>query len=114
MGRRADTSIWVSLCPGKSRAFKRGEIAWERAMKVVVFGASGGTGQHLVQQALASGYAVTAFARRPESILAAPAPGLRVAQGDIHDSAAVSAAIAGQDAVLSALGARTLGRSDVL
>jgi putative NADH-flavin reductase len=83
-------------------------------MKVVVFGASGGTGQHLVQQALAAGHTVTAFARRPESILAAPAPGLTVVRGDIHDGAAVSAVIAGQDAVLSALGARTLGRSDVL
>jgi len=79
-----------------------------------VFGASGGTGQQLVQQALAAGHVVTAFARRLESIGAAPAPGLTVAQGDIHDSAAVSAAIAGQDGVLSALGARTLGRSDVL
>jgi len=83
-------------------------------MKIVVFGASGGTGQHLVQQALAQGHTVTAFARRPESIIAAPAPGLTVVKGDIHDSGSVSAAIAGQDAVLSALGARTLGRSDVL
>jgi len=83
-------------------------------MKVVVFGASGGTGQHLVQQALAAGHTVTAFARRPESVLAAPTPTLTVAQGDIHDLAAVSGAIAGQDAVLSALGARSLGRSDVL
>ena len=83
-------------------------------MKIVVFGASGGTGQHLVQQALAQGHTVTAFARRPDSILAAPSPGLAVLSGDIHDSAAVSAAIAGQDAVLSALGARNLGRSDVL
>jgi putative NADH-flavin reductase len=83
-------------------------------MKVIVFGASGGTGQHLVQQALAARHTVTAFARRPESVLAAPAPGLTVVQGEIHDGAAVSAAIAGQDAVLSALGSRTLGRSDVL
>jgi len=83
-------------------------------MKLVVFGASGGTGQHLVQQALAQGHTVTAFARRLDSILAAPSPGLTVLPGDIHDSAAISGAIAGQDAVLSALGARTLGRSDVL
>lgn len=83
-------------------------------MKLLIFGASGGTGQHLVQQALAQNYTVTAFARRPESILAAPAPGLTVIAGEIHDGKAVSAAIAGQDAVLSALGARSLGRSDVL
>jgi len=83
-------------------------------MKIVIFGASGGTGQHLVQQALAQGHGVTAFARRPESILAAPAARLTVISGDIHDGAAVAAAIAGQDAVLSALGARNLKRSDVL
>lgn len=83
-------------------------------MKVVIFGANGGTGQHLVQQALAQGYTVTAFARRPETVLAAPAPGLTVVQGDIHDGGSVSAAIMRQDAVLSALGARSLGRSDVL
>jgi len=83
-------------------------------MRLVVFGASGGTGQHLVQQALAEGDTVLAFARRPETVLTAPSPGLTVVQGDIHDPAAVTAAIAGQDAVLSALGARTLGKSDVL
>lgn len=83
-------------------------------MKLVIFGASGGTGQHLVQQALAQNHAVTAFARRPESIIAAPAAGLTVFQGDVHDAKAVSDAIAGSDAVLSALGARTLGRSDIL
>jgi putative NADH-flavin reductase len=83
-------------------------------MKLVIFGASGGTGQHLVRQALAQGHTVTAFARRPESILAAPSPGLTVVPGDVHDAAAVSAVIAGQDAVLSGLGARNLGRSDLL
>ena len=83
-------------------------------MEVVIFGASGGTGQHLVQQALAAGHIVTAFARRLESVIAAPAPGLTVVQGDIHDAAAVSAAVAGHAAVLSALGSRSLARSDVL
>jgi putative NADH-flavin reductase len=83
-------------------------------MKIVIFGASGATGQHLVQQALARSHKVTAFARRPESIISGPAPGLIVVQGDIHDGPAVAATIAGHDAVLSALGARNLGRSDVL
>lgn len=83
-------------------------------MKVIIFGASGGTGQFLVQEALARDHIVTAFALRPDSILAAPAPGLTVVQGDVYDASAVSAAIAGQDAVLSALGARNLGHSDLL
>lgn len=83
-------------------------------MKVIIFGASGGTGQHLVQEALAQGHTVTAFARRPDSVLVAPAPGLTVVPGDVYDALAVSAAIAGHDAVLSALGARNLGHSDLL
>lgn len=81
-------------------------------MKLVVFGASGGTGRALVSQALAAGHTVTAFVRNPESL--APADGLRIAVGDAGDAAAVAGAIAGQDAVLSALGARTLGKSDLL
>lgn len=83
-------------------------------MKVIIFGASGGTGQFLVQEALAQGHTATAFARRPDSILAAPAPNLTVVQGDVYNASAVSAAIAGHDAVLSALGARSLGHSDLL
>ncbi len=83
-------------------------------MKLVIFGASGATGQHLVQQALVLNHTVTAFARHPEKILAVPAPGLTTMKGDVHDAEAVSAAIAGKDAVLSALGADTLGKSDLL
>lgn len=83
-------------------------------MRLIIFGASGVTGQHLVQQALAQNHRVTAFARRPDSILAAPAPGLTVVTGDVFNGAAVSNAISAHDAVLSALGARNLGRSNLL
>jgi putative NADH-flavin reductase len=83
-------------------------------MKLVIFGASGGTGQHLVQQALAEGHGVTAFVRRPGSVLAASSPGLTIVEGDVYNPSAVSSVIAGQHAVLSALGARSLGKSDLL
>jgi putative NADH-flavin reductase len=81
-------------------------------MKVVIFGASGGTGRELVVQALAAGHEVSTFARRLDSV--PQAAGLHVFQGDVLDREAVAIAIAGQDAVLSALGARTLGKSDLL
>ena len=81
-------------------------------MNVVVFGANGGTGKALVDGALAKRYAVTAFVRDPSSLQARE--GLRIVQGDALDAAAVSAAIAGQDAVLSALGSRSIGKSDLL
>jgi len=74
-------------------------------MKLVVFGATGGTGQQVVTQALAQGHTVTAFVRRPEAVTTQHA-NLSIAQGDIIDAAAVAAAVAGHDVVLSALGTR--------
>jgi putative NADH-flavin reductase len=73
-------------------------------MKVVIFGASGQTGRELVTQALELGHVVTAFARRPETLGGADGR-VRVVQGDIVDVAAVTRAVEGQEAVLSALGA---------
>jgi len=75
-------------------------------MKIVIFGATGGTGRELVKQGLATGHEVTAFARDPSKI--AVVPRLRVATGDALDANAVVNAIAGQEAVISALGPRSL------
>lgn len=73
-------------------------------MNIVVFGAAGGIGKHVVTQALARGWSVTAFVRRPEA-LGVTHPALTVVKGDVHDAAAVSAAVEGKDAALSSLGA---------
>lgn len=72
-------------------------------MRVLVIGATGGTGRELVQQALALGHQVTAFVRDPANLQIEHA-NLRVAQGDVLDYATVESAMRGQDAVLSALG----------
>jgi putative NADH-flavin reductase len=74
-------------------------------MKIIVFGASGGTGREIVSQAIARGHSVTAFVRNPDSLPRNSE--LRVVQGDVLDPAAVSEAIFGHSAVLSALGSRT-------
>jgi putative NADH-flavin reductase len=74
-------------------------------MKLLVFGATGGTGKQLVQQALQQGHAVTAFARDPGKIKVTH-DNLRVVRGDILQPGSVETAVAGQDAVLSALGTR--------
>ena len=74
-------------------------------MKLIVFGATGGTGQQLVTQALAQGHAVTAFVRRPEAVTTQHAA-LTVMQGDVTEAAAVAAAVAGHEVILSALGTR--------
>jgi putative NADH-flavin reductase len=81
-------------------------------MKVVIFGASGGTGRELVRQALEKGHQVTAFVRDPARC--PERERVRMVQGDVLDASDVAVAIAGQDAVLSALGSRTLGKSDLL
>ena len=74
-------------------------------MKLLIFGATGGTGRQLVAQALAQGHHVTAFVRRPKAITTQHA-NLTVVQGDITDAAAINRAVAGHDVVLSALGTR--------
>ncbi|MGQ9840746.1 MAG: NAD(P)-dependent oxidoreductase [Anaerolineae bacterium] len=74
-------------------------------MKLLIFGATGGTGRQLVTQALAQGHYVTAFVRCPEA-LATEHANLTLFQGDITDAAAVERAVAGHDVVLSALGTR--------
>jgi putative NADH-flavin reductase len=74
-------------------------------VKLLIFGATGGTGRECVNQALAEGHRVTAFVRRPEAITTQHA-NLTVVQGDVTDAAAIAAAVAGHDVVISALGTR--------
>lgn len=72
-------------------------------MKIIVFGASGGTGIEIIRRALAAGHEVTGFVRNPAKIEITD-PHLALFQGDVLDAAAVENAIAGHDAVISALG----------
>ena len=82
-------------------------------MKLLVFGSTGGTGRELVSQSLEQGHEVTAFARDPARV-GVTHPKLMTVQGDVLDYSSVERALRGQDAVLSALGTRKLGKSDVL
>ena len=75
--------------------------------RVLVIGATGGTGQQLVQQALDRGWEVTALVRDPAK-LQVTNPQLAVLKGDVLDYQSVAAAVRGQDAVISALGHRRL------
>ena len=74
-------------------------------MKLLVFGATGGTGRQTVEQALAQGHQVTAFVRQPTA-LAIQHANLAVVQGDGQDKDAVRKAMPGHDVVISALGTR--------
>lgn len=85
-----------------------------RPQRILIVGATGGTGRQLVAQALERGYTVTALVRNP-SQLQVTHPRLTVARGDVLDGASVDAAMQGQDAVLSALGhKRYLGPTRIL
>jgi len=72
-------------------------------MKLIIFGATGKIGRHLVEQALELGHDVTAFARTPEK-LSGPRENLHVVKGDVLDPVSVRNAIEGQDGVVCALG----------
>lgn len=72
-------------------------------MKLLIIGATGGTGRHLLQQALHQQHEVTALVRDP-SKLQIRHERLRVIAGNILDTLSVDSAVAGQDAVLSSLG----------
>lgn len=73
-------------------------------MKVLILGATGATGQHVVSQALDLGHEVTVFVR-DQVRLRIGAERVRVVTGSLPDSAdALAAAVRGQDAVISTLG----------
>jgi nucleoside-diphosphate-sugar epimerase len=74
-------------------------------MKIIIFGAAGGTGRALTEQALAQGYIVTGFDRHPEA-LTLQHPNLTMIAGDIFDPAGVEAAVTGQDVVFCVLGVK--------
>ena len=72
-------------------------------MQIAVFGANGGTGRLLTQQALDAGHDVVAVVRTPVQFPLAHER-LRVVEADVHDVEAVTRAVAGSEAVLSTLG----------
>jgi hypothetical protein len=72
-------------------------------MKITIFGATGKTGQLVVQYALAAGHEVTAYVRNPEK-LGEPRPRLTIVEDSLQNSEAIERAVAGQNAVISLLG----------
>jgi len=81
-------------------------------MKVIVIGATGSIGRLTVENLLADGHAVTAFARKPER-LGIDHPDLTPWAGDALDTAALAHAIRGQEAVVVTLGAGASRRNKI-
>lgn len=74
-------------------------------MRITIFGGTGPTGLLLVQEALADGHDLVAFARTPSKL--PQHERLSVVEGQLTDAAKISTAIAGSDAVISVLGPGT-------
>jgi putative NADH-flavin reductase len=77
-------------------------------MNLAIFGATGGTGRQLVEQALEEGHTVTVLVRNPAAF-PIQHERLSLVQGDVRDRARVETVVAGQDAILSALGTNQRG-----
>ena len=70
-------------------------------MKVVLIGASGRAGSRILTELLDRGHTVTAVARHPEKL--ASHSEITAVEGDINDTDALAAHIAGHEAVISAV-----------
>jgi len=75
-------------------------------MRVLVLGATGGTGSHVLRVALSAGHDVTVLVRDASSLDVTD--GVRVLTGDATSPDDVRAAVADQDAVLNAVGSRNI------
>lgn len=71
-------------------------------MKLAIFGATGATGRHLVEQALQAGHEVTALARNASSL-----PGVHIVTGNLSQPEAMQSVVQGADVVISVLGMRS-------
>jgi putative NADH-flavin reductase len=83
-------------------------------MKLTILGATGATGTCLVEQALAAGHEVTAVVRDPARLTVPAHQRLRTVTADVMDPASISPAVAGADAVISAVGPRGTGPTTVI
>lgn len=78
-------------------------------MKILVVGATGGTGRLVTDQAVERRHGVVALVRDPDSARQATPDrwhGVTLVAGDVRDASVVDAALAGVDAVICCLGVR--------
>lgn len=89
-------------------AFATGNAQAADSLKITVFGGTGNIGSRIVAEALQRGHQVTVISRDPARI-PKDNPRLSAKPGDVLDSRRVAGLVAGQDVVISAVGA---GRAD--
>ncbi len=96
-------SVALARCGYRSGVARASDAALPSPTRILIVGATGGTGRQLVTQALERGFWVTALVRNP-SKLQLEHQRLTVVQGNVLDAGSVDVAMRGQEAVFSALG----------
>lgn len=81
-------------------------------MKLVILGASGRTGRHVIEQASGRSHEITALVR--PGVALPVKPGLTIARGDPCDRDLLGQLIDGHDAVISCLGQRSVADAALL
>src|SRR4051812_48676602 len=76
-------------------------------MRLMILGATGAIGRHLLRLGLERGHEVTAYVRSPDKI-SEQHNRLNVVSGDLFNAGSMARSIAGHDAVLSAFGPTTI------
>jgi len=76
-------------------------------MKIALFGGTGPTGRHIIEEALRQGYELSVYTRDAAK-LSAFSGKIEVVVGDLNNHEAIKACVAGADAVISALGPNNL------
>jgi putative NADH-flavin reductase len=109
-GSNSPVNPALKKCIIKSLVISCGK-SFEVAMNLIIFGATGGTGHQLMNQALQRGHHVTAFARNPQDVTVYP--DLNVVKGDVLNPESIQAAFKQLqvDVVLSAIGSGRHGGS---
>ncbi|MDH3508493.1 MAG: NAD(P)H-binding protein [Gammaproteobacteria bacterium] len=91
MRRVLFTGLAVLLAAGIGRA--------EQALDIVIYGATGEVGSHIMGEALQRGHRVTAVSRNPASVEMQHS-NLSAVRGDLLDKASVGATVTGKDVVI--------------
>lgn len=73
-------------------------------MQLLIFGATGSLGSHILKQALAKGYKVSVFTRHPARLKGIESAELTIITGDVFRLSDVKSAMRGINAVFCALG----------
>ncbi|MEX3927033.1 NAD(P)H-binding protein [Paraburkholderia sp. BR10936] len=74
---------------------------------IALFGATGPTGRHIIEEALKQGYNLSVYTRDAKK-LASFAGRVEIVVGDLQDQSAIARSVQGADAVISALGPNSL------